>query len=118
MSVFEKKIDFILPQLTTIRKEKRGIFTSLITGFIGLAYECISRFLHNRRHKDLHKAVKAMESETNIQHNNLIHLEDSMVMYGVYSTKTLEKLIKTVYHMHNTQTLHEKLFAGWLTPVY
>ena len=35
-----------------------------------------------------------MESKTNIQCNKLIHLEDSVVMYGVYSTDTLKKLIK------------------------
>ena len=58
----------------------RGILTLLITGFIGLAYEGISSLLHNRRHKTLHKEVKAMETKTNIKCNKLIHLEDSMVM--------------------------------------
>ena len=47
-----------------------------------------------------------------------MHLEDSMVMYGVYNTDTLEKLIKTVHHMHNTKTLHEKLFTGQLISAY
>ena len=42
----------------------------------------------------LHKTVKVMESDRNIQQNKLIHLEDSMVMYGVYSTETLQKHIK------------------------
>ena len=41
-----------------------------------------------------------------------MHLEDSMVMYGVYSAQPLEKLIKTVHHMHNTKTSHESLFTG------
>ena len=31
-----------------------------------------------------------MENKANIQHNKLMHLEDSMVMYGVYNTETLE----------------------------
>ena len=85
-------------------------------GFIGLAYECISSFLYNRRHKAFHKkAIKAMETKTDIQHHKLIHLEDTMVMYGVYNTETLEKLINTVHCMHNTKTLHKKLFAGPLT---
>ena len=65
-------MDLILPQFT-VRKENRGIITLLISGFIGLAYEGISSFLHNRRHKVLHKAVKAMETTTNIQHNRLMH---------------------------------------------
>ena len=41
-----------------------------------------------------------------------------MLMYGVYNTDTLEKLIHTVHCMHNTKTSHEKLFAGQLTAVY
>ena len=36
-----------------------------------------------------------------------MHLQDSMIMYGVYSAETLENLINTVHHMHNTKTLHE-----------
>ena len=32
-------------------------------------------------------------------------LENSMVMYGVYTTKALGNLLKTVHHMHNTQNL-------------
>ena len=58
--ILKNEVDLILPQFTP-RKEKRGIFTSLITGFIGLTYEGISSFLHNRRHKALHKAVKRKE---------------------------------------------------------
>ena len=87
----------ILPQFPT-RKEKRGIFTSLIAGFIGLAYEGISSFLH-KSHKALHKAVKAMETKTNMQQNKLMHLEDSVVKHGIYSTETLEKI-------HKNSTLH------------
>ena len=59
-----------------------------------------------------------METKTNIQWNKFMHLEDSMVIYGVYNTETLEKLIKTVHHMHDTKTLHETLFTGWLTSAY
>ena len=32
----------------------------IISDFIGLAFEGISSFLHHKRHKALHKAVKAM----------------------------------------------------------
>ena len=42
----------------------------------------------------LHKAVKAMDSKTSIQHNELMHLEDSMVMYGIYNAETLEQTHK------------------------
>ena len=86
----------------------------LITGFIGLANEGIASFLHNRRHKALHKAVVVMENKVNLQHNKLIHLEDSMIMYGVYNAETLEKLIATIHKMHNMTTPNERLFAGTL----
>ena len=36
-----------------------------------------------------------METKVNIQHKKLIHLEDSMVMYGVYNAEFLEKLVNT-----------------------
>ena len=75
-------------------------------------------FLHSRRHKALHKAAKVIETKTGIQQNKLMHLEDSMVTYGVYNTETLEKPIKTVQCMHNAKTLHETLFAGHLTSAY
>ena len=35
-----------------------------------------------------------------------------MLLYGVYNTKTLEKLINTVHHIHNTTSSHEILFVG------
>ena len=38
-------------------------------------------------------------------------LDVTMLMYGIYNAKTLEKLIKTVHKIHNT-SFHEKLFAG------
>ena len=38
-------------------------------------------------------------------------LDDTMLMYGIYNVKMLEKLIKTVHKIHNTSS-HEKLFAG------
>ena len=35
-----------------------------------------------------------------------------MLMYGVNNAETLEKLISTVHHIHNTTSSHERLFAG------
>ena len=37
--------------------------------------------------------------------------ENSMLMYGVYNVETLDKLINTVHHIHNTTSSHERLFA-------
>ena len=88
-------------------KQKRGILTALVSCFIGLAYEGISSFLHNRRHKTLHKAVKAMDKKVTIQCNKLMHLEDSMVIYGIYNSETLVKLIDTGHHMHNFTSLNK-----------
>ena len=86
----KNEISLILPNLPNDGKEKRSITATLIPGFISLAYEGISSFLHNRRHKALHKAVVAMESKVNLQCKKLISLEDSMAMYGIYNAETLE----------------------------
>ena len=106
--ILKNKIDPILPQFPSNRIEKRGIISSPISGYKGLAYECISSFMHHRRYKALHKAVKAMETKTDIQHNKIMHLEDSMAMYGIYNAETLKKLIYTVYYIHNKTTTKEK----------
>ena len=53
-----------------------------------------------------------MNDKANIQHNKLMKLDDSMLMYGIYNAETLEKLINTVHKIHNTTPSHEKLFAG------
>ena len=49
--ILMNKISLILPNFAKARQEKRSIIASLISGFIGLAYEATSSFLHNRRHK-------------------------------------------------------------------
>ena len=59
-----------------------------------------------------------METRVNIQPNKLIHLEDSMVMYGVYNAETLEKLINTIHQMYNIITSNERLFAGELSAAF
>ena len=87
-----------------------------MSSFIGLAYKGISSFLQNKRNKALNKAITAMDSKADIEYNKLMHLENSMLMYGVYNAETLEELIKTVHNIYNTTTLHERLFAGWHSP--
>ena len=39
-------------------------------------------------------------------------LDNTMLMYGIYNAETLEKLIETADEIHNSTSLHEKLFAG------
>ena len=98
------------------RIQRRGIINTLVSSFIGLAYEGISSFLQNKRNKALHQAISAMKTKADIQWNKLMHLENSMLMYSVYNAETLEKLIKTVHNIHNTTTLHERLFVGQHSP--
>ena len=62
----------------------------------------------------MHKAVAVMDKKTNIKHNRIHHLEDTMIMYGVYNSDTLTDLIDTVHRMLNFTTWNEKTFAGKL----
>ena len=56
-----------------------------------------------------------MKTNIHIQCDKLIHLEDSMVIYGIYNAETLERLIDTIHIMHNTTTSNERLFTGELS---
>ena len=116
--ILTNELALILPTFPTQDRQKRGIITSLITGFIGLAYEGISSFLHHKRQKALHKAVNAKDNKVDLQRNKIFHLEDSMVMYGVYNSDTLEDLIDTVHKLHNRTTWNEKLFSGQIQNWY
>ena len=107
--ILKNKIDLILPQIP--EKQIHGIITMIISSFIGTAYEGISSFLYNKRNKALHKAVKAMDSKAIIQCNKSIQLENSMLMCGIYNAETLEQLINSVHHIHNTSS-NEKVIAG------
>ena len=53
-----------------------------------------------------------MSTKTDIQRNKLMHLENTLVIYGVYNAEMLERLIKTVYALHSRQRMYESLFAG------
>ena len=108
-NILEKEIKLLLPQVS--KRQKCGIITTVVSSFIGLGYEGISSFLQHKRNNVLHKAVNAMNNKANIQHNKLMKLDDTMLIYGIYNVETLEKLIKTVCKIHNTTALHDKLFA-------
>ena len=109
----------ILAKFLTDHRHKRGailasILGSVTSSVIGLAYAGISSFLHHKRHKALHKAVAVIDKETNIQCNRIHHLEDTMIMYGVYNSDTLTDLIDTVHRMQNFTTWNKKTSAGKL----
>ena len=73
--------------------QKRQIISALISGFIGLAFKGISSFLQHKQEKASQQAMHTMNKRVNIERNRVFHLEDSMIMYGVYNVDTLEKLI-------------------------
>ena len=106
----------ILPKFPTDKRQRCGAILASILGsiaskVIGLAYEGISSFLHHKRHK----AAAVMNKKMDIQHNQIHHLEDSMIiMHGVYNSDTLKDLIDTVHIMQNFTTWNEKTFAGKL----
>ena len=56
--ILKNEVDLILPKFYKGQKNKRGSFNAIITGLVGLAFEGISSFLHHKRHKAMHKAVK------------------------------------------------------------
>ena len=94
----------ILPKFSIDNRHKWGAIIASILGsigskVIGLAYEGISSFLHHKRHKALHKVVAVMNKKTNVQCNRIHHIEDTMIMYGVYNSDTLTDLIDTVHRM-------------------
>ena len=67
--ILTKDIGLKLSTFLTEKRPKRGaILASVLRGIassmIGLANEGISSFLHHKRHKVLHKAVKVMEKKT------------------------------------------------------
>ena len=45
-----------------------------------------------------------MENKVDVQCNKIFHLEDSMVLYGIYNSDTLENVIDTVDRLHNQST--------------
>ena len=116
--ILKNEVDLILPKFPKGWKNKRGIFSAIIPGFVVLTFKGISSFLHKRRHKALHKSVNAMSIKTHIQRNKLMHLENTLVMYGVYNVETLERLVKTVHTLHSRQTLCRNLFTGKTSAAY
>ena len=122
-TILANEIGLMLPKFPTDKRPRRGaILASILGGIassvIGLADEGISSFLHHKRHKALHKAVKVMEKKTDLQHNRVHHLEDTMIMYGFCNSDALTDLINTVHKMQNTTTWKEKTFAGGQNEMY
>ena len=118
-NILTNEIGMILPTFPMDKRPNRGallasVLGSIASSIIGLTYEGFSSFLHHKRHKALSKAVKVMERKTGLQCNKIHHLEDTIIMYGVYNSDTFTELIDTVHRMNNTTTWKEITFAGRL----
>ena len=78
-NILEYEIKPLLPQIS---RQKGGIITTLVSGFIGLAYEGISSFLQRKSKNALQKVINAMGNEASIQHNRLMKLDDTIGNIG------------------------------------
>ena len=58
-----------------------------------------------------------MDNKANIQHNHLMQLENSILMYRVYNAETLGKKL-LLHTIHNTTSSHERLFVGHHSPIF
>ena len=97
-NLLQNEIGLILPNVNSRKKRfLTTILGTVATKVIGLAFEGISSFLHHKRHKALQKAINALNSRINIDHNRVYHLEDTMIMYGKYNSDTLMTLIDMVH---------------------
>ena len=47
----------------------------------------------------MHKPANAINNWANVQHNTLMKLDGTMLMYGIDNAETLQKLIKIVYEI-------------------
>ena len=50
-----------------------------------------------------------MNNQANTQHNKLMKLDDTMLMYGIYNAEMFEKLIRTVHEIHTSMNNHVAL---------
>ena len=104
-----------MPQIS---KQKCGLITTLVSGFIGLAYEGISSFLQKKCNDALQKAMIAMNSEAEFQCNKLSKLDNTKLMHWIYNAETLEKLINTVQELQSVLPCMKNYLQGNITPPY
>ena len=108
----------MLPKFSEDRKSKRGTYSAIISGFVGLPFKGVSSFLHTRIYKAFDKAVSAMSTKTDIQRSKLMHLENTLVMYGIYNVEMLERLIKQYTHYTADRQCTKAYFAGRTSVAY
>ena len=69
-------------------------------------------FLQHKQDKVLQQAMHTMNKKASIERNRVFHLEDSMIMCGVYNVDTLVKLIQMVHKMNTRLVWFEQLYTG------
>ena len=111
-NLLQNEKGLILPNINYQNKRfLTTILSTIASKVIYLVFEGISSFLHHKRHKALQKAVNALNSRPNIDHNRMYHLEDTMIMYGKYSSDTLMELVDMVHQMQKVTTWKERIFV-------
>ena len=60
----------------------------------------------------MQQVMHIMNKKISIEQNRVFHLEDSMIMYGVYNVNALEKLIQMVHKMNTRSIWFEQLYSG------
>ena len=112
-NLLQNEIGLILPNFNNRKKRfLTTILGTIASKVIGFMFEGISSFLHHKRHKALQKAVNALNSRTNIGHNRVYHLEDTLIKYGKYSSDTLMELVNMMHQRQNVTTWKEKIFVN------
>ena len=75
-NLLQNEIGLILSNFNNRKKRFLTTFLGTVaTKVIDLAFEGISSFLHHKRHKALQKAVNALNSRTNTDHNKVYHFD-------------------------------------------
>ena len=63
------------------------------------------------------KLLMLLSIKANIQHDKLMKLDDTLLMYGIYNAEILEKLIK-LYTKFITQHLHMRNYLQENTQLF
>ena len=56
--------------------------------------------------------MQTMNDKIDLECSRVFHLENWMIMYGIYNVGTLERLIQMVHKMHNRTMWYERLYSG------
>ena len=107
----EKELPSILPKFPD--RPKRGIFTFLTGGLIGMAVEGVKYFIHQRRMKAMRKAYEELSTKQNIQKNQLYQYKQDLLLYGKYSIGTTDEIIDGLNLLHNRTIQQDALFHNW-----